>query len=131
MVDAPLRRDEVGREAYTRVTSPGSGDDALTRYRTLAAGEGAALVEAQPQTGRMHQIRVHMAHVGRPLLGDVRYGGALTAGGRAVPRLMLHASSLDFPHPEGGRRRIDAPPAADFAALAAALGVAAPPMDPA
>ncbi len=123
VIDAPLRREEVGREAYTRVASPDEGDAALTRYRTLAAVDGAALVEARPETGRMHQIRVHFAHIGRPLLGDVRYGGALTAGGRAVPRLMLHASALEFPHPEGGRRRVAAPPPADFAELAARLGL--------
>ena len=126
VIDAPLRREEVGREAFTRVAPAGEGDAALTRLRTLAASDVAALVEARPETGRMHQIRVHMAHVGRPLLGDVRYGGALAAGGVAVPRLMLHASALDFPHPDGGRRRVEAPPPADFRAVAAALGLAGP-----
>ena len=126
VIDAPLRRDEVGREAYTRIAQAGEGDAALTRYRTLANGEVAALVEARPETGRMHQIRVHMAHVGRPLLGDVRYGGALAAGGHAAPRLMLHALALEFPHPDGGRRRVEAPPPQDFRTLAAALGLADP-----
>ncbi len=73
----------------------------------------------------MHQIRVHMAHIGRPLLGDVRYGGALAVGGSAAPRLMLHASQIAFPHPQGGRRRVEAPPPADLRDLVAALGLAA------
>ncbi len=122
VIDAALKREEIGREAYTRVVAAG-GEPSLTRYRTLAAVEGAALVEARPESGRMHQIRVHLAHIGRPLAGDARYGGALVVGGRPVPRLMLHAAVLEFPHPEGGRRRIDAPPPEDFADLAAALGL--------
>ncbi len=71
----------------------------------------------------MHQLRVHLASLGRPIAGDVRYGGALVVAGIPVPRLMLHAAALDFPHPDGGRRRIAAPPPADFQALAAALGL--------
>ena len=126
VVDLPLRREEIGREAYTRVAEPGTGDAALTRHRTLAATPAAALVEARPETGRMHQIRVHMAALGRPLAGDARYGGALVLGGAPAPRLMLHAAALEFPHPEGGRRRVEAPPPGDFLALAASLGLDAP-----
>lgn len=61
VIEAALRREEAGREAYMRVCPPDHPDaeTALTRYRTLAKGAGAALVEANPQTGRMHQIRVH------------------------------------------------------------------------
>ena len=86
-------------------------------------GLPAALVELSPRTGRMHQLRVHMAHIGRPLAGDVRYGGALTLGGRAAPRLMLHAAALELPHPEGGRITVTAPLPADFADLARAAGL--------
>jgi len=118
-IDTPLRREEIGREAYMRTTAADHPDAeaALSRYRTLKVGEGVALVELQPHTGRMHQLRVHLASIGRPILGDVRYGGALTAGGVAVPRLMLHALKLEFPHPEGGQRTIEAPPPEDFATL--------------
>lgn len=125
VVDRPLRRDEAGREAFTRVAEPDhpEAQAAVTRYRTLAAGPRAALVEARPETGRMHQIRVHLASIGRPLAGDARYGGALALEGRAVPRLMLHAAALEFPHPDGGRRRIEAPSPADFDDLARALGL--------
>ena len=84
-------------------------------------GPDAALVELNPETGRMHQLRVHMASIGRPIAGDVRYGGALTLGGHPVPRLMLHAAALSFPHPDGGTRRVEAPPPADFETLAKSL----------
>lgn len=129
-VEAPLRREEVGREAYVRVCEADHPDAqaALSLYRTLAEGEGAALVELRPQTGRMHQLRVHLASIGRPILGDPRYGGALTAGGRPVPRLMLHAAALKFPHPEGRVMRIEAPPPEDFQGVAAALGIVLAPV---
>ena len=125
-IDTPLRREEIGREAYMRPTNPDhpAAEAALTRYRTLATGPGATLVELQPHTGRMHQLRVHLASIGRPILGDVRYGGALTAAGAPVPRLMLHASRLEFPHPDGGSRTVEAPPPEDFAAVASAAGLA-------
>ncbi len=120
VVDAPLRREEIGREAYMRVCSSEHPDaeTVLTHFRVLAQGEAASLVELKPQTGRMHQLRVHMAHLGRPILGDPRYGGAMMLGGRPVTRLMLHAAALQFPHPEGGETRMEAPWPADFQALA-------------
>ena len=126
IIDKPLRREEQGREAYARVCAPDHPDAeaAVSRYHTLAAGEGAALLELEPQTGRMHQLRVHLASIGRPILGDARYGGALMLAGRPVPRLMLHARALDFPHPEGGRRTVEAPPPVDFEQVLAAAGIA-------
>ena len=128
VIETPLRREELGREAYMRACDPDHPDaeTALTRYRTLDANASAALVELSPETGRMHQLRVHLASIGRPIAGDVRYGGALTLAGAAVPRLMLHAAALEFPHPEGGRRRIAAPLPADLQAALAAVGLAAP-----
>jgi len=125
-IDTPLRREEIGREAYMRSTTADhpQAEAALTRYRTLATGTGVALVELNPHTGRMHQLRVHLASIGRPILGDVRYGGALTAADGPVPRLMLHASRLEFPHPDGGSRTVEAPPPDDFAAVASAAGLA-------
>ncbi|WP_374471941.1 RluA family pseudouridine synthase [Phenylobacterium sp.] len=123
VVDRPLRREEIGREAYMRVCAPDHPDAeaARTRFRTLAEGQGAALLEVDPETGRMHQIRVHLASLGRPIAGDVRYGGALVVSGQAVPRLMLHALALVFPHPGGGEMRLEAPVPADMAKLLAAL----------
>lgn len=124
-IETPLRREEIGREAYMRVCAPDHADAeaATTRYRTLADASGAALVELEPQTGRMHQLRVHLASVGRPIAGDARYGGALVVAGEPVARLMLHAVALSFPHPSGGTTRIEAPVPQDMAALAATLGL--------
>ncbi|WP_420478176.1 RluA family pseudouridine synthase [Brevundimonas sp. FT23028] len=124
-IDTPLLRQEVGRESYMRAVTadtPGA-QDSESRYRTLSESEDGALVELEPKTGRMHQLRVHMASIGRPLIGDVRYGGALTFAGRAAPRLMLHASKLSFPHPDGGVTVVEAPLPEDFEALKAAAGL--------
>jgi len=128
MIDSPLRRESIGREAYMRVCPPDHPDaeTARSRYRTLSANAIAALVELSPDTGRMHQLRVHMASIGRPISGDSRYGGALMLGGTAVPRLMLHAASLAFPHPEGGERRVNAPIPADMIAMLGSLGMPVP-----
>jgi len=125
VIEASLRREEIGREAYMRVCAHDHPDAqaARTRYRALKATPAAALVELEPETGRMHQLRVHLASLGRPILGDVRYGGALTVGGQPAPRLMLHAAALTFPHPRGGTKRIAAPAPADMAGLIAALGL--------
>lgn len=118
-IDLPLRREELGREAVMRTAAPDHPDaqPALTRYRTLARSGAGALLELEPVTGRMHQLRVHLAHLGRPIAGDSRYGGALVLGGAPAPRLMLHAARLEFPHPEGGRRTIEAPLPCDFEAV--------------
>lgn len=125
VIDVPVRRDEQGREAYMRVCAPDHPDAeaARSRYRTLVEAPGAALLELDPQTGRMHQLRVHLASIGRPIAGDARYGGALVVGGHPIPRLMLHAAALIFPHPAGGEKRLEAPTPADMAGLIAALGL--------
>ncbi len=127
-IDLPLRRDEQGREAYMRVCAPDHPDAevARSRYRTLSVGDGAALLELNPVTGRMHQLRVHLAALERPIIGDPRYGGALMLGGLPVPRVMLHAGALEFPHPGGGSLRIEAAPPEDFQALGRAFGLARP-----
>lgn len=124
-IDAPLRRVEQGREAYMQVCSPDHADaeTARSRYKTLKAGEGCALLQLDPETGRMHQLRVHLASIGRPIAGDARYGGALMVSGQPIPRLMLHATALGFPHPGGGTKRLEAPPPADMAGLIDTLGL--------
>ncbi len=125
VIDTPLIRQEIGRESYMRIAdadTPGA-QASVSRYRTLAHSAEGALVELEPKTGRMHQLRVHMASIGRPLVGDVRYGGALTLAGRSAPRLMLHAARLRFPHPEGGERTVEAPLPEDFEALWAVAGL--------
>jgi RluA family pseudouridine synthase len=127
IIEAPLRRVEQGREAYMRVCEAEHPDAeaAATRYRTLAEAPGVALMEMSPVTGRMHQIRVHLAHLGRPILGDARYGGALMLAGAPVPRLMLHAEALEFRHPDSGKMlRLTADPPQDFASLCERAGLA-------
>lgn len=98
-------------------------ESALTRYSTLERNDAATLVELSPETGRMHQLRVHLASIGRPILGDPRYGGALMVAGASVPRLMLHASALSFPHPAGETRMVEAPPPSDFRDVARRAGL--------
>lgn len=98
-----------------RVCTPEEGGDwALTRYRTLAVSGGYALVEASPVTGRTHQLRVHFAHLGHPIVGDTMYGHPHPD----MPRQSLHARTLDFPHPADGRLlHIEAPLPEDMAAF--------------
>lgn len=119
VVEVSLRREQDGQQSYSRVCDDDHPDalSAKTTYEVISRNEMAALVKCNPYTGRMHQIRVHLAHLGAPIAGDVRYGGALSLGGQAVGRLMLHAHSLEFPHPLGGIKRIDCPLSEDINAL--------------
>ena len=102
------------------------GQATLTRYRTLAATPEAALVELAPETGRMHQLRAHLAAIGRPIAGDGKYGGLYCIGGTEIPRLLLHAVALDVPYPGGGRRAFVAPPPSDFVGAIRSLGLETP-----
>ncbi|PIE55000.1 MAG: RNA pseudouridine synthase [Dethiosulfovibrio peptidovorans] len=93
-IDAPLRKDE-----RTNVVSVHpDGQPAVTLYRCLAVGGGVALCQISLLTGRPHQIRVHMAHLGFPVLGDRKYGGAPVNRTRKIHRPMLHARSIRFPY---------------------------------
>ena len=76
------------------------GKPAVTEWRVMRKGGGESRVRLYPQTGRSHQLRVHMLAIGHPILGDPFYaeGAAL-----AHPRLMLHSESLRLRHPDGGR----------------------------
>ena len=75
-----------------------AGKHSLTRYRLLAydAASNTSRVELEPITGRTHQLRVHLAAIGHPIIGDALYGG------RKTERLLLHASALNFIHPQSG-----------------------------
>jgi len=118
-IDLALGKDPA--RAGLRRVDP-AGEAAATRYRTLRAGPLAALVEARPETGRTHQIRVHLAALGAPLLGDARYGGPRRVGEVAIPRVMLHAARLELDHPATGARMVlEAPVPEDFRLIEAAL----------
>jgi 23S rRNA pseudouridine1911/1915/1917 synthase len=98
-----------------RVGGPGARA-AVTEVIVREDLDGALLVEARPLTGRRHQVRVHLAHAGVPILGDELYGRA----DPRVPRLMLHAWRLGLKHPTTGEPlRLEAPIPSDFAALLA------------
>lgn len=77
------------------------GKSALTHYRVLERRKNSTLVELTPETGRTHQLRVHMLALGHPILGDEFYGDAAVIN--AKPRLCLHAQSLRFSHPYSGK----------------------------
>ena len=97
-VDLPLRPD-VGHNHRT-VVDPGSGKPAVTHFLVRERFAGYALIEAAPETGRTHQIRVHMAAMGYPLLADELYGGSQSGDATAViSRLALHALQLTIEHP--------------------------------
>ncbi len=95
------------------------GEPARTRFRVLRRLSGAALVAAFPETGRTHQVRVHLAALGLPLAGDPRYGGprslARSDGRRLeLSRPLLHALGLRLRHPEGHELSLRAPAPADL-----------------
>jgi 23S rRNA pseudouridine955/2504/2580 synthase len=108
-----------------RVSVQEGGMRALTKVKVLKKGEDYSLLQVQLLTGRTHQIRVHLAHAGHPVLGDDKYGDfALNRelAKQGVKRLMLHAGRLAFAHPLTGERlRLDSPLPADMAAVAARL----------
>ena len=78
---------------------------ASTHWRVLARSGGQALMELRPKTGRMHQLRAHMKHLGCPILGDPLYG----AGKLSAERLMLHAARLRLTLPDGCLFDLEAP----------------------
>ena len=123
-IDKPLQK--ASRRGLDIMEISPSGQAARTHYRTLSATDAAALVELQPETGRMHQLRAHLASIGRPIAADGKYGGLFSIGAVAIPNLMLHAAALEIPHPEGGRRRFEAPLPSIFPETLRSLGLENP-----
>lgn len=122
-----LRKSSRAGLDIMEIAQPGAAgaQEASTAYRTLSVSGAGAALELTPATGRMHQIRAHLAAIGRPIAGDGKYGGLFALGAASIPRLMLHAAALDIPHPAGGRMQIAAPLPADFAATLASLNLSA------
>jgi 23S rRNA pseudouridine955/2504/2580 synthase len=108
LIDRPLAKQAGGRGE--RIESVADGQAARTRYRTVArAGRIASWLALQPLTGRTHQLRVHCAALGAPILGDRKYGGPPACPEGAPAGLMLHARELRLPHPDGGTLALSAP----------------------
>lgn len=97
-VDAPIGRDETS--VVARMVRP-DGAPAVSHYEVLAVGGTRSLVRLRPETGRTHQLRVHMAHIGCPLLGDWLYS---TETPEEIARPALHARALTLLHPVTGQR---------------------------
>lgn len=99
-IDQPLIADWPNRPR--QMVDPLRGKPSLTRYRVVhdADREGASRVALQPLTGRSHQLRVHLAHIGHPILGDELYADEPWRS--AAPRLLLHAEYLSLAHPHSG-----------------------------
>ena len=120
-IELPIGRHPVHRKKMAIVSK---GRAALTRYETLAAGPLASLLRVRIETGRTHQIRVHLAHLGHPVVGDSTYGRARHGlpAGLSLPRQMLHAHRLKIAHPRDGRPlECTAPPPPDFLAAQSIL----------
>ena len=93
-INAPLAKRTRGN-GWTMEVAEEDGQAAATTYRVLARKDGLAFIEAKPKTGRTHQIRVHLASIGAPILGDPQYG-ELSPDERAAP-MMLHARRIIIP----------------------------------
>lgn len=116
VIDAVVGRHPTDRKRMSTRTR--RGRDAVTRVLVRERFQHATLVEAQPKTGRTHQIRVHLAARGHPVVGDRVYGRPRTAPAVDLARQALHAASLALDHPIGGERlTLEAPLWPDMAAL--------------
>lgn len=116
LIDAPVGRSPRRR---TRMAVSADGREARTRYEVVGSFSHpvvATLLRCRLETGRTHQIRVHLAAIGHPVVGDEAYGGARSSF--PVPRVVLHAAELGFTHPvRGGRIELVSPVPADLEAV--------------
>jgi 23S rRNA pseudouridine955/2504/2580 synthase len=110
-IDAPLLvREDAAAQAPKVVVAPG-GRPALTEFQRVRAGRHTTLLRLRLHTGRTHQLRAHLAHLGHPIVGDRRYGSDRDLG----RRFLLHAAELTLPHPVTGEPlRCDSPPPPEF-----------------
>lgn len=120
-IDQPIGRHPTNRFKMAVVPD---GKPATSLYKVVAQANGCALVKVKILTGRTHQIRVHMAHIGHPVLGDPSYGGRPKDAPLYPPRQLLHAWKLHIPHPTTGEKMLfQAPLPDDFLAALSALGL--------
>ena len=128
MVDAPLARSPQNRKKIA-IVAEGRGKRAVTHWKRLKLLKDAALVECRLETGRTHQVRVHMASIGHPLVGDPVYGRGKSVHRDLLNQLdfkrqALHAAHLGFIHPvTKGRLSFDSALPSDMQELFTALGV--------
>ena len=131
-IDANIGRDPNDRLRFRTYDDPQKGKHAVTHYRVLERFGYVTLVECRLETGRTHQIRVHMASIGHPLFADERYGGMEIRKGtiyakyrqfirncfEICPRQALHARTLGFVHPATGKTmRFESPLPEDMTRL--------------
>jgi 23S rRNA pseudouridine1911/1915/1917 synthase len=127
-VDAPLARSSTNRKKIA-IVEGGRGKRAVTHWKRLKVLKDAALVECRLETGRTHQVRVHMASIGHPLIGDPVYGRSGKTHGKllkelAFHRQALHAAQLGFTHPATkSRLSFTSPVPPDMQELSRELGV--------
>jgi 23S rRNA pseudouridine1911/1915/1917 synthase len=133
VVDGPIGRAANSSIRIRRAVNPSDGLEAQTTVTVIKRLGALCLVEASPQTGRTHQIRVHLEHLGFPILGDKMYGQPdstflhyLDHGedqsiriATGFPRHALHAARITIPHPNGGSITIEAPLEDDMASIVA------------
>lgn len=105
LIDAPIGR----ASGYKKIKVWEYGREAVTEYTVKEKGKRCALLHIHPMTGRTNQIRIHLAHIGHPIMGDKLYGGP------DAPRMLLHSFCLVFSHPITGKEtRLEAPLPEDF-----------------
>src|ERR1700761_2672369 len=112
VIKAALAKEGVrGKDERMAVSEDDDAKFALTEYAVMAtAGTEFAWIAARPITGRTHQIRVHLASLGTPIVGDFKYGGTEAKGkGAIADKLHLHARTIDIARPDGGRLQVTAP----------------------
>jgi 23S rRNA pseudouridine955/2504/2580 synthase len=130
VIDVPLLRyTSAGIDLVRPAQSNETGAQAAqTDWRVVAQCDKASLIEAIPHSGRMHQIRAHLADMGHAIAGDTKYGGLFSIGAIVIPRLMLHAGKLSFTHPMSFEKlTFEAPLPEDFRAILNRLELVATP----
>lgn len=113
IINSPIGRHRIHRK---KMALDSKGRESQTEYELIRQLDGFAYIRLHPRTGRTHQIRVHLASIGHPVLGDELYGGK-TGKGSAMPRQALHAHKLELEHPDGYTLKIESPLPEDILAF--------------